>query len=185
MINPILNESSECPVCRNKNTKSIYYLPNYPLTELFCKNDEENKFSLTSIDQTFCFCDFCNHGFLKTIINPSFLYQSDNYNTISTSSKGAMISLDNFSKFINRSNLYSNKFVIDIGGNDSNLLDSINAKKGAVIDPNCKINNPEFKAINCFFEEVNPKDLDVDQISIVSSHTLEHIAIHISFLDFY
>ena len=180
----MLKDNIKCPICKTKDFSNLLELPDYPLTELFHNSARKKKFLLTKSNQAFCFCESCNHGFLKTIIDPNYLYQKDNYNTISTNSKGAMISLTNFAEFINKSNSYCSDFVIDIGGNDSNLLDQVKAKRGAVIDPNSKTSKPEYKALSFFFENIDPKELESDKISVVSSHTLEHIENPYSFFNF-
>lgn len=173
-----IRENINCPICETKVDNVLYEMKEYPLTELFYDKSSPIEFDLIKADQSFCFCSKCNHGFLKNIIPPEYLYQKSNYNTVSSTSKGALISLDNFASFIKRSKSYDNNFVVDMGGNDSNLLTDINAKKGIIVDPNAKSENPEYIAINEFFERIDPKSLSRDcetKATIVSSHTLEHI----------
>ena len=77
---PKININSKCPICSSENKSNILELNKYPLTELFHNKKEPSNFEITSIDQAFCFCEKCNHGFLRNVISPDFLYQKSNYN---------------------------------------------------------------------------------------------------------
>ena len=164
-----------CPVCGSSKNQEILSLPNLPITELLYESHKNIDFELTKANQKLNFCEDCGHGFLGTIVDPKYLYSSANYNTITSQSKGAQKSINNFASFILKHKV-NREYCIDIGGNDSSLLKKINACSGSVIDPNCKIeSNSNYKAINKFYESVENEELPPFEITLVSSHTLEHI----------
>jgi hypothetical protein len=166
----------KCPVCGEIDSISdIITLPDYPLTELYVDTLPDEKDIMPGVDQVFCFCSSCSHGYLKHIIDPSFLYSGENYNTITSLSQGSLISISNFASFICRSSSTASQYAIDIGGNDSNLLKKIGRPSGCIIDPNASSDDDTYRCIHQFVEEVDPQTFTHGSIDIVSSHTLEHI----------
>tara|TARA_Y100000589_G_scaffold331447_2_gene385047 strand:- start:967 stop:2157 length:1191 start_codon:yes stop_codon:yes gene_type:complete len=173
-----------CPVCKTSKISLIKSLPKYPITELFHNKDETPNFSITEVDQEFCICNQCSHGFLKTVVPPEYLYADSNYNTVTTESGGAILSVKNFTNFILK-NGYESNYTLDIGGNSSSLLEDITAPSGCVIDPNAKLaEGSKYDVLNSFFEKVETKDFDKKGLTIVSSHTLEHIESPTKFFEF-
>ena len=167
--------TSSCPICNSNNINEILCLPNLPVTELLYDSSQDIQFEITKADQKLLFCEKCSHGFLGTIVAPEYLYNSANYNTITSKSKGAQISIDNFASFI-ANNIDTLGYCIDVGGNDSSLMQKIEATSGAILDPNCKVSEDSpYQALNRFYESVEPDELTNEEITIVSSHTLEHI----------
>ena len=175
---------NNCPVCESFDISLIKSLPSYPITELFYKKNESPNFKLLEVDQEFISCSKCSHAFLKSVVPPEYLYADSNYNTVTTESGGAILSVKNFTKFILENN-YGQNYTLDIGGNSSSLLEDINAPAGCVIDPNAKLaEGSKFDVINSFFEKVDTKVFDNKGLTIVSSHTLEHIESPIGFFEF-
>jgi hypothetical protein len=173
----ISNTATNCPVClKGTSTSEVIQLQGYPLTELFSSEPpKKDYYATTSLDQTFCYCSDCSHGYLKEIISHEFLYCQENYNTVTTLSQGSLISIDNFSSFISKNSESSSTYSIDIGGNDSDLLKKIGRAKGCIIDPHASSDSEDFKCITEFVEDIDPELFDYDSVDIVSSHTLEHI----------
>lgn len=174
----LIKKLAECPVCGLENSVSeLIHLPGYPLTELFLDSSSKNDIHvLTSLDQTFCFCSSCSHGYLKNIIPPEFLYSKENYNTVTTLSQGSLISVNNFASFISRNIEENSSYGIDIGGNDSNLLRKIGREDGCIIDPNASSDSCDFRCLHEFIEDIDPKAFNYQSVDVISSHTLEHIA---------
>jgi len=166
-----------CPICRKaSSTEELIYMPAYPLTELFTNTPPtQNNILATTLDQTFCYCSECYHGYLKEIISPEFLYSKENYNTVTTLSQGSLASINNFASFVSKNADSNSPYSIDIGGNDSNLLKKLGRSIGCIIDPNASSDAKEFECINQFVEEIDPERFDYDSVDILSSHTLEHI----------
>ncbi|MEC7270329.1 MAG: methyltransferase domain-containing protein, partial [Pseudomonadota bacterium] len=175
---------NSCPICKASDISVIKSLPKYPITELFYEKSQTPEFPITEVDQDFCICNKCSHGFLKTVVSPEYLYADTNYNTVTTESGGAILSVKNFTSFILK-NGYESNYTIDIGGNSSSLLEDIIAPSGCVIDPNAKLaNGSKYEVLNNFFEKVETKDFDKKGLTIVSSHTLEHIESPNKFFEF-
>jgi len=176
-----------CPVCGSEsNASEVMHMPAYPLTELYTSECPTQDYSsTTTLDQTFCYSSECSHGYLREIVSPEFLYAKDNYNTVTTLSQGSLISINNFVSFISKNPSRQGVYSIDIGGNDSNLLDKIGRAKGCIIDPSASSDSSNFACINQFFENVNPDRFTFHQsVDIVSSHTLEHIKNPHAFFEF-
>lgn len=170
-------EVSKCPVCGEIDSVSeVINLPNYPLTEMYADTLPDEKDIMPGVDQVFCLCISCSHGYLKHIIDPSFLYSKENYNTVTSISQGSLLSISNFASFIRRNSKGGSEYAIDIGGNDSDLLNRIGRTSGCIIDPNASTVSDTYTCIHQFLEDVDPQSFTHESIDIVSSHTLEHIA---------
>lgn len=172
----------KCPVCKTNIQndiiiKEIINLPKYPITEFYRKKNEQ--LILESFkNQKVMFCKKCDHMFLKNILDVGKIYS--NYITSSNSSRGAVLCLENFHKFINKTNK-KKKFCnfIDIGGNDSSLLNLFNNHYGKKIniDPNASSKDKNIILKKIFLEDVDFKEFyNLKGKNVyVSSHTLEHL----------
>lgn len=176
--------SEHCPICSGEAVGTICELPSYPLTELFVAATNDHMgleggtpaLTLTSLDQALLYCGECCHAFLAKVISPEYLYNQDNYHTRSSASEGSKISLTNFAEFISSNLQAPPTFALDVGGNDSLLLDSIGALGGAIVDPNASTPGQSlFQEVRSFFHTLQPEDLDQPVNIICSSHTLEHV----------
>ena len=174
--------SERCPVCSAETVSTICELPSYPLTELFVHAPSAEvkgaglRHQLTSADQAVLYCDECCHAFLKNVISPEYLYHQDNYHTKSSASAGSMVSLSNFAAFISSNLQTKPNFALDVGGNDSSLLELIGALGGAIVDPNAlSSENSPFQQVRTFFHMLQPEELEQSVDVICSSHTLEHV----------
>lgn len=172
----------KCPICSSKNIDKISELKKYPLTELFSPKDSKKSFPLTEVDQSFLFCSKCQHAFLGTIIDPIYLYDPSNY--IFSTKDNFSGHITNFAEFINKrtSNIST---CIDIGGNNSILSELVKADNGYILDPNSEISkSKKYKSIQKFYEECDPRVFEESSVTIISSHTLEHIESPHLFFDF-
>ena len=171
----MIEELQRCPICSTSDIEEISYLKSYPLTELFESKSEHKYYPLTHHDQSFLYCNECDHGFLRYQISPKYLYLADNYHTSTSNSGGSKLCIDNFAKFINAKSS-TKTYTLDIGGNDSILLKKIFCQAGMVIDPNAKDIDSGFDICNGFIEDLDIGFLaNKKSLTIVSSHTLEHI----------
>ena len=158
-----IKQNKECPVCgtslkKKKKIKQLINLPKYPITE-FYRGKNERFISASLKDQKVMFCKNCDHMFLKNILDVKEIYA--NYMTSSHSSRGAILCLENFHHFI-KGNVkkITNYNLIDIGGNDSSLLNmfkSHSAKK-INIDPNASAKNKKIIVKKMFLENINFKE---------------------------
>ncbi len=171
---------THCMVCGAKSSLLLIDLPRFPLTEIYVKKPVTE--SLGFVDQEFCFCQKCGHGQIMNIIDPKVVY-GDNYATRTSISSSAMTALDIFLDFIN-SVVPKNQFkrVMDIGCNDLYTLKNLRnyAEKLYGVDPIWKGKTADFKddkinVIGDFVENLDFKNIDLDDSLVVSSHTLEHI----------
>jgi hypothetical protein len=170
----ILENNDKCPICDLEQSPLIH-LNNYPLTEIYQKFQENTHCFETYFDQTFNYCEQCNHGFLGRLLPRDFIYQ--NYNTHTSISIGSTTAINNFSNFILHNSVSTPISIIDIGANDASLLKLFKNKKSRLIgiDPNINSDDPTIELIKDYFEQVDPQNLGIGPKLYLCSHTLEHI----------
>ena len=147
----------------------IIDLPRYPLTEMYEPFDE-NFLDLGYVDQGFLFCNPCTHGKLETVVPPEMLY-GPGYRTKTAGSSGARLAVERFARFVAETDLSGVSTVIDIGGNDSTMVDLFQMRR-IVVDPNA---SGEAELIKSFIEDADLGDVKRLRKLVLSSHTLEHI----------
>ena len=146
MIESIKNLNS--PIVKDSKTEVLIDLKGYPVTEIYQKyKDNSFEFS-TEFDQELRFCSKSNHAFLGKLLPQDFIYNSDNYNTVSSSSQGSVNALNNFYSFIQKNLQEGTECFIDIGANDTMLLKKFSNYGSNLIgvDPNV---NSDDKNIIC------------------------------------
>lgn len=166
---------THCPCC-NTIATAVMDLPKYPLTE-FYKDITDTTAPYGFFDQEVLFCTTCNHLFLKKLLDAQQIYS--HYLTSTISSRGAVVCLENFASFIEKSSGNLAPFsLIDIGGNDSTFLEYFSGKVANLInvDANASTKNPAIQLRKCFLEEVDFSEFDSAAPKIfASSHTIEHL----------
>ena len=175
MIESIKNLTS--PILKDSETDAVISLKDYPVTEIYQKfNDNSFEFP-TNFDQELRFCPKSNHAFLGRLLPQDFIYKSDNYHTISSSSQGSVTALNNFYSFVNKNLLEGSQSFIDIGANDTMLLKkfSNHAAKLVGIDPNVNSDDKDIICIKDYLENVDLSNYAKGKKTFLSSHTLEHI----------
>jgi hypothetical protein len=153
--------------------RRIIELPQFPMTEIY-EPWKEGPFTPTGfVDQAFLYCEPCSHGKLETLVPPEKLY-GQGYRTETARSVGASHSVRTFFEFI-RSNVDSANYetVIDIGANDSSLLQYFDGKRHVGVDPNASGEGVEL--IREFVEKADLQRFKAHKKLILCSHTLEHI----------
>ncbi len=160
-----------------KNTEVILELEKYPITEVYqTYSSNDFKHPLT-FDQEIRYCYDTNHMFLGNLLPQEFLYDAANYNTLSSSSEGSRIALDNFYSFISKQLNGNYGAFIDIGANDTLLLKKFK-KFGASligIDPNIQSDDEDIICVKDYFENVKNLSAYENKRVFLCSHTLEHI----------
>ena len=169
--NLVSARQNNCIICSKLLTEKIK-LDEYPITEMY--EDYEKDFSDWGyLDQSLMHCANCNHYSLSKVLDVDYIYK--NYLTTSSSSYGAIRCLENFSKFIKKEIIpdISNLTFIDVGGNDSYLLEKINCRRKINIDINAS-GKKEIELIKTKVEDVDYKSFKNSKKVYLSSHTLEH-----------
>lgn len=155
----------------------LFNLNRYPITEVYQKFND-NSFSFqTSFDQELRICKKTNHVFLGRLLPQEFIYNSENYNTISSASRGSVTALDNFYNFINDSIPSNVSTIIDIGANDTLMLKKFSDFNVDLIgiDPNIKSDDEKIICIKDYFENTEILTNYSSGRVFLCSHTLEHI----------
>ncbi len=167
-----MKRSNECPICLGV-MEELIALPRFPLTEMYEPYDAEKfEHGRGLVDQSFLYCQPCSHGKLECIVPPETLYAGD-YRTKTSNSVGASHSVSSFYAFLRDFLDFSNfETVIDVGANDSSLLDKFPEKRRVAVDPNASGSS---ELIREYVEKADLASFKRDKKLIVSSHTLEHI----------
>ena len=174
LFSDLIKNCSDCPIC-SLHAYLVADMPSYPITEIYKIFGSKNYSGPTSSHQRLFFCDKCQHLFLGSHLPRDFIYT--NYVTESSSSEGAQIALKNFHDFIVARSPGSAAGIIDIGANDTSLLERF-AGTGAKligIDPNISSSNPDVHCIRGYVEECELETLIPGRRIFLCSHTLEHI----------
>lgn len=171
----VKSQQVNCPCCGGSALR-VMDLPGYPLTEFF-RDSEDSQNPYGFVDQVARFCIDCNHLFLQSVLDASQIYR--NYITSSISSRGAVVCIENFVRFIEKAIGDLSPFtIIDIGGNDSTLLEYflVKCKNLINIDPNASTRNKSIELRRHFLEQVDFSEFENGLPKIfVSSHTIEHL----------
>jgi hypothetical protein len=175
MIQP--KENFKSPIFQGEDTEVLIDLQNYPVTEIYQKYNE-NSFELpVDYDQELRFCPKSNHAFLGKLLPQDFIYNTDNYHTVSSSSQGSVTALNNFYSFVQKNLKHDTGSFIDIGANDTTLLKKF-VDYGANligIDPHVNSNDNRIFCIKDYLENVDLSKYVKGKKTFLSSHTLEHI----------
>tara|TARA_Y100000992_G_scaffold301772_1_gene273570 strand:+ start:405 stop:1577 length:1173 start_codon:yes stop_codon:yes gene_type:complete len=165
------------PIIENQDSELLIKLDKYPVTEIYQKYNTNNFPFETYYDQELRFCSKSNHAFLNKQLPQDFIYNAENYNTVSSSSVGSVTALDNFYSFIMSKIKDNFDSIIDIGANDTMLLKKFLDKKKLLIgiDPNINSDDKNIKCIKDYLENVDLNSLSKGNKVFLSSHTLEHI----------
>ena len=165
------------PIVNNSKTEVLLDLKDYPLTEIYQRfNDNSFEFP-TGYDQELRFCSESNHAFLGKLLPQDFIYNSDNYHTVSSSSQGSVQSLNNFFTFVDKNLKNGTQSFIDIGANDTMLLKKFSdtGAKLIGIDPHATSDDKDIICIKDYLENVDLSNYAKGKKTFLSSHTLEHI----------
>ena len=172
--NIIVNINEKCLVNGTKDLVSLIKLPNYPLTEQFGKFDKK----FPNFNQELLISKSSGHVQLKYTLDQNYLYSSKNYVYKTSPSLMNNNALNFFKKFIKKNHKGKLRSVLDIGGNDSYVINNISNKntKKYVIDPmGSKKKGYKVKLIKKFLKDVNlSKDIMSPDL-VICRHTLEHI----------
>ena len=151
-----------CCICNSQNLERVFDLGKTPLANNLKSSCEQ---SIIQKDYDLCLiiCKNCKHVQLNTEIDKEILFSKYSYKTGVSSSMRAHFNLfvNDLSEYFNKKNkLYSGIKVLDIGSNDSTLLDILHAKgyKTYGIEPASNLaNRSSHKILNCFFQDTNIK----------------------------
>ncbi len=159
----LINESKTvkaCCICNSLDLEQVLDMGKTPLANNLAPNLNE---SIIQKDFDLCLiiCKRCNHVQLNTEINKEILFSKYSYKTgiSSTMSEHFNCFANKLSEYFDKKNkLYSDLKVLDIGSNDSTLLDILKSKgyKTFGIEPASNLaDNSSHHIFNGFFENKN------------------------------
>ena len=166
-----------CGVCSQSTLDSLWELPNFPLTEMFGKYDQ----NFPNFNQKLLICDACSHVQLDTQIDPNFLYTPSQYAFRTLATQKIARELDFLVSFIRKSfpNL-SNSSVLEVGSSNLELATTLKPYVGeySVCDPLLEEQDGQIidgiNIFGCLAEELVVK-VKFSFNLIFGRHVLEHI----------
>lgn len=172
---------NNCIISKDKKLKSIFKLPNYPLTEQFGKFQK----NFPNISQKLVISLKSGHVQLKNMIDQKFLYNDKNYNFKTRANYKENYDTKKFIEFIKKLKIKNFKSILDVGGNDSYIISQIgnNYSKKYIIDPVGKKLGKKIKVLKGFLEEIDLKKKGIIPDVVICRHTLEHIPDPVNFLN--
>ncbi len=170
-----LEKREYCFICKEKS-EIKHCFKNYPITERYIRKGE-NCTDHLFYDIVLRICEDCGLMFLGEVLPKEFLYNSENYHTLSSTSIGAIKAIDDFAEFIKKHCKINNPLIIDVGANDTTLLRKLESMSSSLvgIDPNLTNDEEKYKTHKCFVEDFNFKEYEGRKKIIISSHTIEHL----------
>jgi len=165
------------PILDDSETELLLDFENYPITEVYQKYNENTFDFPTTFDQKLMFCPKSNHAYLGKLLPQDFIYNSENYHTVSSASQGSVTALNNFFSFITKNIKEGTESFVDIGANDTLLLKKFKDKDVNLvgIDPNINSDDTTIVCIKDYLENVDLNIFAKGKKTFLSSHTLEHI----------
>lgn len=163
-----------CPICDGV-AQVVAQMPDYPITEIYKDYGSNDYIGPRNAHQSLRYCEGCQHLFIGEHLPRDFLYA--HYVTESSASRGAQIALDHFYDFISAKSTISSATIIDIGANDTSLLERFVNKSAKLIgiDPNISSDNPQIQCVKGYVEDCDLNSLTFGRRIFLCSHTLEHI----------
>ncbi len=149
-----------CCICNSQNLEQVLDLGKTPLANNLTTSCEQSIIQ-KEYDLCLVICKNCKHVQLNTEIDQKILFSEYSYKTgISSTMKSHFNCFANdLSEYFNKKNkLYSEIKVLDIGSNDSTLLDILHSKgyKTFGIEPASNLaNKSSHKIFNGFFKDEN------------------------------
>ena len=165
------------PILEEFEPELLLDLKDYPITEVYQKYNENTFDFPTAFDQKLMFCPKSNHAYLGKLLPQDFIYNSENYHTVSSASQGSVTALNNFFAFITKNIKEGTESFVDIGANDTLLLKKFKDKDVNLIgiDPNINSDDGSIVCIKDYLENVDLNKYAKGKKTFISSHTLEHI----------
>jgi hypothetical protein len=166
-----------CGVCSQNTLDVLWELPNFPLTEMFGRYDQ----NFPNFNQKLLICDACSHVQLDVQIDPNFLYTPSQYAFRTLSTEKIAKELDFLKSFISKSfpNL-SKSSVLEVGSSNLELATTLKpyVAEYSVCDPLLQEQDGQvIEGINvfgCLAEELVAR-VDFSFDLIFGRHVLEHI----------
>ncbi len=177
---PVTHRSA-CSACGASVLEEILDLPRFPLTGVFVKPAERERF--VPFDQALLRCAACGHAQLRDTIDPSYLYQ-ETYTHRSSLSPIATRGNDFLFSFLEKVMPAERrlKSIAEIGCNDLYLLKKLTDHADNLVgfDPIWKDHSArstgKIRVVGKYIEEIDPpQDIAVPPDLVISANTLEHV----------
>jgi hypothetical protein len=177
-LKPKVEAILRCGVDGSENLKSVWNLPQLPITEAFGTYD----INYPNFDQELMLCMNCGHLQLKNQVDPNFLYNVDNYAFRTQSNNKISKEFELIQEFILKLELIPDHTrVLEIGASNLNLAQFLGQRNRfssyTVCDP-LFTDNGITKGINVIGKLVEQAGDELKQLDInfvIGRHVLEHV----------
>ena len=186
-MKPKIEAISICGVDGSTNLRSVWNLPNYPITEAYGEYDK----NYPKFDQRLMICMNCGHLQLENQVDPNFLYSIDNYAFRTQTNDKISKEFEFIQEFLNELNLESNQIRgIEIGSSNLELANFLNQrnkfKSFAVCDPlfinQDKVSGGSIEVIGKLAEDAIEEMKRLEINFVFGRHVLEHVLNPLSLL---
>jgi hypothetical protein len=178
-LRPKVEAISKCGVDGSDNLKSVWNLPQLPITEAFGKYDE----NYPNFDQELMLCMNCGHLQLKNQVDPNFLYRVDNYAFRTQNNNKILKEFEFIQEFITKLQLIPDQIrALEIGASNLELAQFLRQRNRfssfTVCDPLFADQETTGEGVNVIGKLVEDSSDELKQLDInfvIGRHVLEHV----------
>jgi len=184
---PKIKTVSICGVDGSINLRSVWDLPNFPITEAYGEYDV----NYPKFDQELMICMSCGHLQLKNQVDPNFLYNMDDYAFRTQNNSKIYKEFEFIQEFLSELNLQSHHLrAIEIGASNLELANFLNFRNKfqsfAVCDPlfvqHEKFDKSGIEVIGKLVEDATEDFKRLAANFVIGRHVLEHVLNPLSLL---
>jgi hypothetical protein len=177
-VKPRVTEQNYSVLKKDSTLESIWKIPNLPLTEAFGAYDPQ----FPTFNQEVMMCSETGHVQLRFVVDPDFLYSTENYNFVTLPTIKINTEINYLlEKLKIRDQISINSKILEIGGNNLQIANLLKGtyKKYVVCDPilenEVSINGDPIDTWGDLLENVMDRIDDLNPTLVIGRHILEHV----------
>ncbi len=175
---PRVTEQNYSVLKKESTLESIWKIPNLPLTEAFGAYDPQ----FPTFNQEVMMCSETGHIQLRFVVDPDFLYSTENYNFVTLPTIKINTEINYLlEKLKIMEQISINSKILEIGGNNLQIANLLKGKyeKYVVCDPiledEVSINGDPIDTWGDLLENVMDRIDDLNPTLVIGRHVLEHV----------
>ena len=177
-LKPKVTEQNYSVLKKESKLESIWKLPNLPLTEAFGAYDPQ----FPTFNQEVMMCSETGHVQLRFVVDPAFLYTTENYNFATLPTPKINTEIDYLLEKLDiKGHISINSKILEIGGNNLQIANLLKGKykKYVVCDPvledEVSINGDPIDTWGDLLENVMDRIGYLNPTLVIGRHVLEHV----------